>query len=316
MAKKESSLASILNQYNAEKEETFIPTGVLPIDEILGGGLTPGGMYCAWGPPGSFKSTVSMQIAKSYCKRGDKVVIIDVEKALNQQQQETFGVREYVLNGTLIHVTVETYAQADELCLAIASEKDSGIKLVIVDSETQLMPKMGEDVQVDSNQPGVKAKQSSVWITKMKAAFYNAGITSIILAHARANLNMTSPYGPSTKMAGNYATLHVPDAIIQFLPGQKFGDKLAPEGVVCHISTDKNKFAPPFKRVDAKCYYGVGVKKSVYLVDWALENGVIEKNGSFFNVNGQSIRGTEALYNMSSENLKWILNEYNERLKK
>lgn len=312
MAKKESSLASMLQQYSAEKEEKTIPTGILPIDEILGGGLVPGGMYCAWGSPGSFKTTVALQIAKSYCKRGDKVVFIDVEKAFNVQQQETFGLREYVLDGTLIHLTVETYAQADELCLAIASEVNSGIKLVIVDSETQIMPKMGEDVQVDSNQPGVKAKQSSVWITKAKAAFYNAGITSIILAHARANLNMTSPYGPTTKMAGNYATLHVPDAIIQFLPGQKFGDKLAPDGVVCHISTDKNKFASPFKRVDVKCYYGVGIKKSVYLIDWALANNVIEKNGSFFSVNGKSIRGTEALYSMEKEDLKWLMEKYNE----
>ena len=230
---------------------------------------------------------------------------------MNKQQQETFGVREYVENGSLIHVTVETYAQIDELCLAIASDKNSGIKLVIVDSETQLMPKMGDDVQVDSNQPGVKAKQSSVWITKMKSAFYNAGITSIILAHARANLNMSSPYGPTTKMAGNYSTLHVPDAIIQFLPGQKFGDKQSPEGVVVHISTDKNKFAPPFKRVDAKCYYGTGIKKSVYLIDWALENGVIEKNGSFFNVNGESIRGLESLYSLSKDQLKWLLDRYN-----
>lgn len=309
MAKKENTLASILDKYSAEKEETLVPTGIYPIDSLLGGGLCPGGMYCAWGEPGSFKSTIALQIAKSYCKRGDKVLMIDVEKAFNINQQETFKVRQYVEDGTFIHVTADTYSQADEICMAVASDKELNIKLVIVDSETQLLPKIGEDADVASNQPGTKAKQGSVWMNKTKSAFYHAGITSIILCHARANLNMQSMYGPTTKMAGGYATKHIPDAIIQFLPGQKFGDKLNPDGVVVHMSTDKNKFAPPFKRVDIKCYYGVGVKKSVCIIDAALEKGIIQQNGAYFKLpNGESIRGTEALYSISSDQLRELQN--------
>lgn len=305
MAKKELNLSSVLDKYSAEREETLIPTGIIPIDDVLGGGLCPGGMYCAWGEPGSFKSTIALQIAKSYCKRGDKVVFIDVEKAFNQSQQETFGLRKYVEDGTLIHVTADTYAQADEICMAIANDKDLNIKFVVVDSETQLLPKIGEDAAVDSNQPGIKARQGSVWMNKMKSAFYHAGITSFILCHARANLNMQSAYGPSTKMAGGYATKHIPDAILQFLPGQKFGDKLAPDGVELHLSTDKNKFAPPFKRIDTKVYYGCGIKKSVCIIDKALANGLITQSGSFFKMpNGETIRGTENLYSMSSDMLR------------
>lgn len=309
MAKKEVTLDSVLSKYSAEKEEPMVPTRIIPIDELLGGGLAVGGMYCLWGPPGSFKSSIALQTVKAFCKRGEKVAYIDVEKALNVSQQKAFGVREYVENGTLLHITADTYEQIDEICMAIA--KDGSIKLVVVDSETQLLPKMGEDADVASNQPGVKARQCSVWVTKTKSAFYTAGITSIILAHARANISMQSMYGPATKMAGGYALAHVPDAIVQFLPGQKFGDKLAPDGVVVHISTDKNKFAPPFKRVDAKCYYGKGINNKVYLIDWALDNGIIQKNGSFFNVNGESIRGTEALYAMSSDSVNWLREEFN-----
>lgn len=304
MAKKEG-LESVLNKYSAEREESLIPTGLYSIDSVLGGGLCPGGMYALWGPPGSFKSTIALQIAKSYCKRGEKVVFVDVEKALNLNQQEAFGVRKYVEDGTLIHVTVDTYVQVDELCMAVASDS-SDIKLVIVDSETQLLPKIGEDAVVDSNQPGLKAKQGSVWLNKMKSSFYYKGITSIILCHARANLNMQSMYGPTTKMAGGYATLHIPDCIVQFQPGQKFGDKLAPSGVEVHISTDKNKFAAPFKRVDVKCWYSKGIKKSVELIDRAIAEGIIKQSGSFFTFGDKTVRGTEALYSMPTDDLKYL----------
>lgn len=307
MAKKDLSLTSVLAKYSAEKEDVMISTGILPIDKLLGGGLCPGGMYAFWGPPGSFKSTVALQIVKSYCKRGDKVAFIDVEKALNTNQQEAFGVRQYVEDGILLHITADTYEQADEICMAIASDSELNIKLVVVDSDTQLLPKIGEDADVSSNQPGMKSKQCSVWITKTKAAFFKSGITSIILAHARANLNMQSMYGPQTKMAGGYSIQHVPDAIMQFLPGQKFGDKDKPDGAVIHLSTDKNKFAAPFKRVDVKCFFGKGILKKVCIIDSALEQGIITQSGSFFKLpNGETVRGTQALYDLSSDILRDI----------
>ena len=45
MAKKSSgaSLSDLINQYSAEKEDEFIPTGIQTIDDMIGGGICPGG---------------------------------------------------------------------------------------------------------------------------------------------------------------------------------------------------------------------------------------------------------------------------------
>lgn len=308
MAKKASneSLANLLNQYSAEKEDTFIPTGLSTIDDLIGGGICPGSMYALWGVQGSGKSTVALQIAKSFCKRGDRVMWIDVEKALNKNQQESFGVRGYVEDGTLIHVFANTYEEADALTSAVAEDTEMNIKLVVIDSESMLLPKIGADQSVADNQPGQKARQCSLWLTKIKAAFFKKSISCIVLSHARANISMTAnPYAPTEKIAGGYALKHIPDCILQVQPGQKFGDKESPTGQIVHLTTDKNKFAKPFQKVDFKLFFGTGIKKSVELIDKAIERGIITQSGSFFKLpNGETIRGTEALYNISSEQLK------------
>lgn len=310
MAKKSSgaSLSDLINQYSAEKEDEFIPTGIQTIDDMIGGGICPGGMYGMWGPQGSGKSTVAAQILKSFCKRGDRCMWIDVEKALNKNQQEAFGLRQYVEDGTLIHVTASTYVEADDLTMAVANDSDMNIKLVVVDSESMLMAKIADDQRVDDNQPGQKARQCSVWLTKVKNAFFKKGIAIIVLFHARANISMTAnPYAPASKQAGGYAALHIPDCILQVQPGQRFGDKENPTGQVVHLTTDKNKFAPPFKKVDFKLFFGVGIKKSVELVDKALELGIITQSGSYFKLpNGETVRGTETLYSLPADTLREI----------
>lgn len=314
MSKKESlSLSDLLQQYSAEKQEELIPTGIIPIDDLWGGGISPNGLYGIWGPQGSGKSTIALQIVKSFCKRGDKCLWLDVEKALNINQQESFSVRQYVEDGTLLHLQASTYAQADEITTAISKDKELNIKLVVVDSETMLLAKLADDQRVDDAQPGTKARQCSLWLTKVKDQFYNAGIAMIVLFHARANISMTSnPYAPATKQAGGYAALHIPDCILQVQPGQKFGDKERPDGQILHLSCDKNKFAKPFVKMDTKLFFGRGILKKVCIIDKALEQGVISQNGSFFKLpSGETIRGTQALYDLSSDVMKDIQSHLN-----
>lgn len=308
MAKKETSksLSSLIEMYSAEKQESFVSTGILPIDKLWGGGICPGGLYAIWGPQGSGKSTIALQIVKSFCKRGEKCLWLDVEKALNVNQQEAFGVRQFVEDGTLLHLKADTYVQADEITTAVANDKELNIKLVVVDSETMLNAKLADDQRVDDNQPGVKARQASTWLTKVKGQFFDAGITMIVLFHARANISMTAnPYAPATKQAGGYAALHCPDCILQVQPGQKFGDKDMPDGQVIHLQCDKNKFAKPFVKKDVKLFYGKGILKKVCIIDSAIEQGLIVQSGSFFKLpNGDTIRGTQALYDVSPDVLK------------
>lgn len=309
MAKKEStvSLAEIVQRYSAEKEWELIPTGIPTLDKTLGGGTCPGAMYGIWGEQGSGKTTIAVQIMKGYLKRGERCLMIDTETAMNTQQQESYGIRKYVEDGLLIHVTAATYVEAHEITKAVYKDTELNVKFVLIDSETMLQPKCGDDLKIDDNQPGQKARQAYNWLTATKQNFFEKGITSMIIFHARANISMTmNPYAPASKQAGGYAAKHIPDCIIQVQAGQKFGEKATPDGQVIHITTDKNKFAAPFQKYDAKLFFGVGIKKSVDLIDTAISLGLIKQSGSFFTFDGETVRGTDALYNMSTEQLRKV----------
>lgn len=296
--KKECSLESIISTYNAEREEDFISTGVAALDELFGGGINPGSMYCFWGVQGCGKSTLVFQVIRQFCEQGLRVAFIDVERAFNKNQQESFALREYVENGMLIHLMADNYSQIDEITSAIA--KDGSIKLVVVDSETQLLPKVLDDVNVADMQPGQKARQAGNWLTKMKSQFYGAGIASIIIAHARANISMgpSNPYSPAEKQAGGYAMKHVPDVILKVGIGSKLKDNDAVLGQVVHLCCDKNKFAPPFRNMDQKLFFGRGVDSRVAIIDKALESGIISQNGAFFTFGDTKVRGIANLYGM------------------
>lgn len=304
MAKKTMDAASILAQFSAEKEEEFIPTGYRTLDKVLGGGISKGAMYLFWGPQGCGKSTMAIQIAKVFLKQNlGKVAYIDVEKALNRAQQEAFGIRDYVDQGTFLHLTCSSYVEADKITSALSTMDD--IALVIVDSESMLLPKLGDDCQVNDNQPGQKSRQSNVWLTKVKSQFFEAGIASIVLAHARADLSFNM-HGPSEKVAGGFSLKHIPDLLLKISIGQKLGEKGDLDGQVLHLVAEKNKFTKPFVNYDVKLFYGIGIKKSVDLIDLALSTGIIQVTspGYFQLPDGTTIRGTQNIYNLTQEQLR------------
>ena len=77
-------------------------------------------------------------------------------------------------------------------------------------------------------------------------------------------------------------------------------------GQIVHMECDKNKFAPPFKRVDRKLFFGKGITRKVEIVDMAIQAGLIQQSGSYFTFNGKTVRGTSALYDLPAEDLTWL----------
>lgn len=57
-------------------KDVFLPTGVPNLDEVLGGGLTPGALVLIMGLPGSGKTTLANQIAFATARREDGPVLI------------------------------------------------------------------------------------------------------------------------------------------------------------------------------------------------------------------------------------------------
>jgi len=69
------------------------------------------------------------------------------------------------------------------------------------------------------------------------------------------------------------------------------------------VKVVKNKMAPPFKAVEFDIMYGEGISKTGDLLDVGVEEGLIEKSGSWYSYNGERIgQGRENVKKFFYEN--------------
>lgn len=303
------TLDSLMDEYGKDVVSEPIKLDVAVLNDLWGGGIFPGYMYSLWAEPGGGKSTLTIQVAKSLCRKSLRVLWLDSEKALNPNQIESFGLKQYVDNGTFILFTISNYEDLEK-CVEAASNED--IALVVVDSESMLRAVTPQDQKVTDVRPGLKALQSSHVLNKAKDLFYKSGIASIIIFHARANINIGGPvnmYAPTTKQAGGWVAQHAPDVITKIAVGSKLKDDDTGEiiGANIRISCEKNKFASPFKVYEKKLIYGKGISARIDLIDTCIEAGIIVQSGAYFQMPwGENIRGRKTLYDLPADKMKQL----------
>lgn len=306
MAKKESAFASVLQKFAAKRE--------LPQHEIkpqvlndLWGGFHLGAIYSIWAEKGAGKSTLTFQVLKSLCKKGLKGVFVDIEKAFNEFQQQVFGLTEFIDNGQLVVLTVNNWKEYEEIVMALDGED---IDFFVTDSITMIMAYTPKELKVEDVRPGIKAQQAASVLGKLKDIAYRNEIGTILLYHARANLNITgnNPYAPQTKMAGGFADAHIPDVITKIQTHSKIkGEGDDPIGVEISIVTEKNKFVAPFQTRREKLIFGKGIDAKISLIENAIALGIIRQSGSSFIIpNHDNVRGRKALYELDTETLKGL----------
>lgn len=308
MAKKTgASLDDILDTYGGSCEMVMHSTGIKALDDISGGGLMEGAMYMFWGDAGTGKSSLCQQIARKFCEEGYRVAYIDSEKSLNPIQLGVYGLSKYVAEKSLLHFNknVVTMKDCDKINTALV--EDGSIKLIIIDSITELLAKNVDDIDVESKTIGEHARQSKELLSKLKCMVHQNNLIAIVMNQARANIQTTPTYGASDKkQAGGFSEKHIPDAILQIAKGSSIKDSDSKIiGHVMRMKYEKNKLAAP-ATIEQQFIYGVGITNRLSIIDTALERGLIDNNGRTYEINGNKYVGKKALYDMSDEDLSYI----------
>ena len=308
MAKKDDiSIDDLIEEYSSNGEMVMHSTGIRAFDAMLGGGLLEGAMYGFWGEQGTGKSSLCAQIARKFCEEGYPVLYIDSEKSLNDVQKKIYGLTEYCENRTLLHFDkVVTVKQCDEVCSKLI--KKNAVKLIIIDSETELLAKTADELDVEKQVVGEHARQSQIMLSKLKCGVHLNNLIAIVMFQARANIQLNPTYGASDKkQAGGFAGKHVPDAIIQIGKGSAIKDSENKKiGHVMRISCEKNKIAPP-TTIEQDFIYGIGISNRIGVIDAAIERGFIEISGRTYILgNGSKYIGKKALYDMTDEDFDYL----------
>ena len=249
-----------------------ISTGSIGFDHItLGvGGFVKGKMYELMGWEGTGKSTICGHVTAECQKAGGTVLYIDGEHAVDKKYFQALGV------DTTKMLIAQPSCGEEGFNIAMEMIKTGDIDLVIIDSDSSLIPKKVLDGEVGDSSIGKKALLNSNAYPKLKSALSEHNVCVIVISQYREKIGVM--FGNPTTTQGGHALKFYSDVRVEV------SKTLAKEGTEAYgnltkIKTIKNKMAPPFKGVEFEIVFGVGIDRMLEIMDMASEFEILRKYG-------------------------------------
>ena len=272
-----------------------IPTGSLTLDLALGiGGVPRGRVVEIYGSESSGKTTLAFHIVAEAQKRGGIAAFIDAEHAVEAKYAQALGVD---INNLLIHQP-DTGEQA--LDVAETLVRSGAIDVIVIDSVAALVPKAEIEGEMGDSHVGLQARLMSQALRKLTAAISRSRTCIVFINQIRHKIGVM--YGsPETTTGGLALKFYASMRLEIRRVGQIKGDDV-PTGIQVKVSVKKNKLAPPFREAQFDIIYGEGISKESDLIELGVNNGIIDKSGTWFSYNGERL-------GQGRENLRILLRE-------
>lgn len=264
-----------------------ISTGSIGLNKALGiGGYPKGRIIEVFGPESSGKTTLCLEaMAEAHKDPSMLCAIIDVEHSVDLSYAEALGV-----DLDRLKISQPDYG---EQALEIAERFiESGLfAVVVIDSVAALVPKAELEGEMGDSTMGKQARLMSQALRKLTGLVSKSNTILFFTNQMRDKIGVM--FGsPETTTGGNalkyYASVRLD--IRRSLSAQNaVMDGEVKIGNQTTVKVIKNKVAPPFRSATFDILYGEGFDTPGEVLDMAVECGVINKSGTFYNFEGTSI---------------------------
>ena len=276
------SIMRLGNEEALVKDVEAVSSGSISLDIALGvGGFPRGRIIEIYGPESSGKTTLALHAVAEAQKKGGIAAFVDAEHALDVGYARKLGVR----TDDLLISQPDTGEQALEIAETLV--RSGAVDVLVVDSVAALVPKAELEGEMGDSLPGLQARLMSQALRKLTAAIARSGTAVVFINQIREKIGVmfgnpeTTPGGRALKF---YASVRLD---IRRMDALKQGTESV--GVHTKVKVVKNKLAPPFREAEFDVMYGEGISREANVLDLAVEQGIVEKSGTWFSYRDQRI---------------------------
>lgn len=277
-----------------------IPTGAINLDAALGiGGIPRGRITEIYGPEASGKTTLALHCVAESQKQDGVVAFIDVEHALDPVYARNIGVD----TENLLLSQPDGGEQALEIVETLV--RSNAIDLIVIDSVAALVPRAEIEGNMGDSHVGLQARLMSQALRKLTSIISKSNTSVIFINQTRMKIGVPAYVNPETTTGGValkfYSSVRIEVRRVGSI--KQIGQGAEIIGNKTRAKIVKNKFAPPFKKVEFPIVFGKGISHFDLLVEIAVEHDIVTRSGSWFSYGETKIgQGAEKVKEFLKEN--------------
>lgn len=259
-----------------------ISTGSINLDKALGCGGYPKGRFIEiYGNESSGKTTLALQAIAQCQKKNGKCAYIDVEHALDNKYCVANGVD----TKKLLLAQPETGEQAFAIMEALV--KTGMIDLIVVDSVAALVPEAEINGEYEDQNIGLHARLMSKGLRILQSVMAKYNTTIIFINQIRSKVGVF--FGDTKTTTGGNALKYYASQRIELNRKEILKSGTDIIGIRTIARVIKNKMAPPLTACNLDIYFNKGFDNVAEIIDNAIEESIIARNGSWFYYKDQRI---------------------------
>lgn len=275
--KKEHGYGSVTTD-DTEVDTDFpkISTGILALDEKIGGGFPKGRIVDLYGPEGSGKTGIAMSFLAQAQKEG-VCAFFDLEDAYDPNMARLNGVDTKEL--LLFHIEAMEDGLEKIIDLALTGE----VAAIVVDSFAGFTPRAELEGDIGDSHVGLQGRLASqaLRILTKKMPIVESDTIIVFVNQLRSNIGAFGHESKHTVTGGRAVKFYASTRINVSKVGQlKRGDEVIGHSIRC--KTEKCRLYKPFQVADFDVLYGKGFSNGGTLLEQAVAAGLIVKSGNWY----------------------------------